>query len=100
MIYIATNDTGIPKTLASVYKTINEKTSAQISAIAKGLDLDNPAVPFFNNFTTMSAQVQDQCKSGLSSHLQALANPVIQKLVSEDDVDLSLLGKEKFTTSL
>lgn len=95
MIYIATNDTGIPKTLASVYKTINEKTSAQISAIAKGLDLDNPAVPFFNNFTTMSAQVQDQCKSGLSSHLQALANPVIQKLVSEDDVDLSLLGKEK-----
>lgn len=95
MVYIATNEEGIPKTLTSVYKTVNEKTCTQVSAIAKGLDRDNPAIPYFNNFCTMSAQVQDQCKSGLSSHLEALANPVIQKLISEDDVDLSLLGKRK-----
>ena len=69
MVYIATNEEGIPKTLTSVYKTVNEKTCTQVSAIAKGLDRDNPAIPYFNNFCTMSAQVQDQCKRTMLTSL-------------------------------
>ena len=94
MIHVATDDScKTERTLAKVYRLINELNSTAIGMLCKSDD--SPAKPYFNNFTTMSAQVKDQCKSGLASHLEALADPVIQRIVSEDDVDLSLPGKQK-----
>ena len=94
-LYISTNEVGIPKTLGSVYKYMNENSIDDIEATFAALPEDHPAMPAFNTWSMASQTVKDSTHSGVQIYLQKLASPLVQKITGTADIDFTLPGKEK-----
>lgn len=95
ILYVTTNTIGMKRTLGSVYELINKNGVSELEDLALMLPEDHVAVSYFNNFKDGPDTVKDSTLSGLGIRLRKLASKAIHNIVSVDDVDLSLPGREK-----
>ncbi len=81
-------------TLTNVYKYIANGDIAEIDRIFKRLPLESPARMSYNIFASGSDTIKASVITGLGTRLQMFQNEDLQRLTSESDIDLTLLGKK------
>ncbi|OPJ59779.1 VirD4-like conjugal transfer protein, CD1115 family [Clostridium oryzae] len=83
------------RNLSSVYSLIASGDSEIIDSKFDKLDLSHPAKIPYNIYRQAPENVRSGIIIGLGARLQVFQNKLIQGLTSENDIDLSLPGKER-----
>lgn len=86
---------GMPKNLASAYNILNTNTVDSFEEMTSTLPDIHPAKPFLNTWANGDKTVKGNTFAGLQIRLASLAMPVVQRLCSTPDIDLTLPGKQK-----
>ncbi len=95
LLFINTNEIGLPKTLGGVYDFLNSNTPESLEDIFATLDEEHPAKAPFNTYANGDKTVKGNTLSGLLIHMGILANKQVQQVSGIDDIDITLPGKEK-----
>lgn len=93
--YVATNNVGIPKTLAGIYQVMNTNSVQELENLFFNLPEDHPAMPAFRTWAQGDKTVKGNTHGGLQIDLQKLSNKLVQKITGTDEIDLTLPGREK-----
>ena len=80
--------------LTNVYKHIANGDISEIDNIFKRLPPNSPARMSYNIFASGSDTIKASVITGLGTRLQTFQNEDLQRLTSETDIDLTLLGKQ------
>ena len=83
------------KTMAQVYNDIASYDVAGFESLFKYLDPTHPAYGHFKIWQNGSPAVKESSLSGLGIRLNSLGKPLVQRIVSTDDIDLRQPGREK-----
>lgn len=98
MLYISTDNimTKMNKNnLAEIYNIVATKSLEELHQIFGIMDPDHPAKQAFNLFAEADPKIQGQIVNGLGIRLQILSNKWAKKVVSSDEIDLTLPMKKK-----
>lgn len=86
---------GLPKTLGSVYEILISNSAEDFEDMTEMIPDSHPAKPFLNTWANGDKTVKGNTYAGLQIRLSSLGNPLIRKLCSTPDIDLTLPGREK-----
>lgn len=86
---------GMPKNLASAYNILNTNTVDSFEEMASCIPDIHPAKPFLNTWANGDKTVKGNTFAGLQIRLSSLAMPIVQRLCSTPDIDLTLPGKQQ-----
>lgn len=81
--------------LTDIYLKIASGDITDIDNMFKKMPLESPARMSYNIFATGSDTIKASVLTGLGTRLQAFQNKLVQDLTSENDIDLTLPGKQK-----
>ena len=81
--------------LTDIYLKIASGDINDIDNMFKKMPLESPARMSYNIFATGSDTIKASVLTGLGTRLQAFQNKLVQDLTSENDIDLTLPGKQK-----
>lgn len=95
ILYVNTNEEGIPKTLGGIFNFINTHDIDELDAKFAVLPADHPAKAAYYTWTRSTQTVKDSTHSGLQIYLQKLSVPLVQKITGTPDIDFTLPGKQK-----
>lgn len=98
LILYVDNLEGVPpeeKSLAKVYEILTQNSERELYQIFEALPQTHPAKTPYNLFARADDKVKSGYVLGLGTRLQVLQVDAIKRLVSGNDIDLTMLGKKK-----
>lgn len=97
IIYVRTDET-VPlesRTLAKVYNILLNYSEERLSALFSNLSPRHPSKGPFEIYRKSDPKVRSGALIGLTMRLQVFQDEHIQRIISEDEIDLALPGKQK-----
>jgi type IV secretion system protein VirD4 len=82
-------------TLTTVYKIIANGNVKYIDALFENVDEESAAKLSYNIFASGSDTIKASVITGLGTRLQSFQNEMVQKITSNNNIDLELPAKQK-----
>lgn len=96
ILYVMYDQTGQTEpTLAGAYELLLKKRKEDIDRLFNNLDNNHPSKAQYLLYAKTEAKVRDSVINGLLMRLQILQTDTAQRIVSEDEIDLTLPSKKK-----
>lgn len=97
ILYVSLDESRKPeeRNLAAVYHMLIYNKIPELTVLFDRLPVGHPAKAPFNLFAQASPAVQAGIVVGLGTRLQVLQSPAVCRITQDNDIDLTLPGKEK-----
>jgi len=96
ILYVMYDATGGTKpTLADAYNLILKKDKLELDRLFNSLSDDHPSKAQYLIYAKTDAKVRDSVVIGLMMRLQVWQGESVKKIISEDEIDLTLPAKQK-----
>lgn len=96
ILYVMYDETGNTNpTLAAAYELILKNDKQELDRLFNNLDKDHPSKAAYLLYAKTDAKVRDSVIIGLMMRLQVFSSETVKRIVSEDEIDITLPAKQK-----
>lgn len=82
------------RSLGAIYRMLSNESFADLERRFEALPKDHPALPPYGIFKLANRQIWGNIAIGLGNRLSVFQNPLVDKITSYNEIDLTLPGKK------